>query len=90
MGYLTYVGIQACVGQVSLFFCNMRCQLSFSTVLEDMHSLIFVLHAIFSCWSSIVIHLERIALEKYKEGSIQATRFGLNKTQNQDRNETVN
>ena len=62
MGYLTYVGIQACVGQVSLFFCNMRCQLSFSTVLEDMHSLIFVLHAIFSCCSSIVIHLERIAL----------------------------
>ena len=43
-------------------FLHMRCQLSFSTVLEDMHSPIYVLHAIFSCCSSIVIHLERIAL----------------------------
>ena len=68
------------------FFFNMRCQLSFSIVLEDMHSLIFVLHAIFACCSSLVIHLERIALGKYKEGSIQAMRFVLNKTQNQDRN----
>jgi len=43
-------------------FLHMRCQLSFSTVLEDMHSLICVLHAIFSCCSSTVIHLERSAL----------------------------